>query len=88
MLYKTLKIIVNIGYLIKMGSSKSKHQEEFIINNNAASVSNSSVLQSRSLSDFQLIMIILVLIVVFHVLQHQFKKYLQKHVSRQVVQNV
>lgn len=88
--YKVFKFLI-VSYivcLIKMGSSKSKHQEELIINNNAASVTNGSVLESRRLSDFQLILIVLLLIIAFHVLVHQFKKYLAKTVSRQVVHNV
>lgn len=64
-------------------------QEEVIINNNAAVSNSVGILDSRHLSDFQLILCVVAICIVLYVLYCKAKEYLMKVIRNQVVaQNV
>lgn len=67
-----------------MGKTESKQkEEEVIINNNAGSAMN-SMTQGRLLTDIELILIVLGLIVIFYFVTVKIKKLFAKEIKRQI----
>lgn len=75
--------------MCKMGKANSKLKEEVIINNNAGTSGIVGSLRGRVLSDFEIIVVVILILLAGFIIARKIREYLSKTIRRQViVQNV
>lgn len=65
-----------------MGGSKSKHSEEIIVNTNAAAGSTATSISSRHLSDVELIIAVLIILLIVYLVFKKIKTFVKKKTTK------